>query len=131
MSESSERRELERRLRDAATTAVGGVDPGALAERAEAIDGVPVLAARVEVPDAKALLDVADRVKGRLGAGVIVLGTAGDGRVHLVASVAPSVVERGVRAGQIVKLAAEMTGGGWRRARHHGPGRRARPVTPG
>ncbi len=106
-----ERRELERRLR-AGVAGATGVDAAALAARAEAIDGVPVLAATVDVPDAKALLDVADRVKGRLGDGVVVLGTATDGRVHLVASVAPAVVQRGVRAGAIVKLAAEITGGG-------------------
>ena len=64
------------------------------------------------MPDAKTLLDVADRVKGQLGDGVVVLGTANGGRVHLVASVAPAVVQRGVRAGAIVKLAAEITGGG-------------------
>ena len=42
----------------------------------------------------------------------ILLGTAADGRVHLVASVAPALVERGVKAGAIVKSAAEVVGGG-------------------
>ena len=32
--------------------------------------------------------------------------------MHLVASVAPALVERGVRAGEIVKVAAQVTGGG-------------------
>ncbi len=40
------------------------------------------------------------------------LGTAADGRVHLVASVAPALVERGVKAGAVVKAAAEVVGGG-------------------
>ncbi len=106
-----ERRELERRLRTAAASA-NGVDPAALAAQAQDVGGVPVLAATVDVSDAKALLDLTDRVKGQLGDGVVVLGTASDGRVHLVASVAPEIVERGVRAGAIVKLAAEITGGG-------------------
>jgi len=73
---------------------------------------VRVLAARVDVPDAKALLDVMDRVKGRLQDAAIVLGAAGDGRVHLVASVAPALVERGLKAGEIVKVAAQRVGGG-------------------
>ena len=106
-----ERRELERALREGGGGA-GGVDAAALAAQAQSVDGVPVLAATVDVPDAKTLLDVADRVKGQLGDGVVVLGTANGGRVHLVASVAPAVVQRGVRAGAIVKLAAEITGGG-------------------
>ena len=33
-------------------------------------------------------------------------------RVHLVASVAPALVERGVKAGAVVKVAAEVVGGG-------------------
>ena len=56
---------------------------------------------------------LADRVKGKLGdTAAIVLGTAADGRVHLVAAVAPALVERGVKAGEIVKAAAQVAGGG-------------------
>jgi alanyl-tRNA synthetase len=32
--------------------------------------------------------------------------------VHLVAAVTPLLVERGVKAGEIVKVAAQVTGGG-------------------
>jgi alanyl-tRNA synthetase len=66
----------------------------------------------VDVSDEKALLDIADRLKARLGDAAIVLGSAGEGRVDLIASVAPSLVARGVRAGEIVKLAAQQVGGG-------------------
>jgi alanyl-tRNA synthetase len=90
----------------------GGVDPGQLAARAEQISGTAVLASAVEVADAKALLEVLDRVKGKLPGAAIVLGTAVDGRVHLVASVAPELVARGVKAGAVVKAAAEVVGGG-------------------
>jgi alanyl-tRNA synthetase len=41
-----------------------------------------------------------------------VLGSAGESRVDLIASVAPSLVARGVRAGEIVKIAAAEVGGG-------------------
>ncbi|HEV2771034.1 MAG TPA: alanine--tRNA ligase, partial [Solirubrobacteraceae bacterium] len=93
----------------------GAVEAGALAQRAEPVDGVPVLAEIVPGGDPKALLDLADRVKGRLGDAAVVLGTADDGppaRVHLVASVAPALVARGVRAGAVVKAAAQVAGGG-------------------
>jgi alanyl-tRNA synthetase len=40
------------------------------------------------------------------------LGTAADGRVHLVASVGPELVARGLSAGTVVKQAAEIVGGG-------------------
>ena len=76
-------------------------------------DGAVVLAEVVDAPDAKALMDIADRVKGKLGdAAAIVLGTVVDGRVHLVAAVTPALVERGVKAGEVVKVAAQIAGGG-------------------
>jgi alanyl-tRNA synthetase len=90
----------------------GGVDVDALAAQVEEIDGVKVLVAAVDGLDAKLLLDTVDRVKGRLGEAAILLGTAADGRVHLVASVAPELVARGVKAGAVVKAAAEVVGGG-------------------
>jgi alanyl-tRNA synthetase len=104
---------LQDQARKAAKSASNGAaDVGALAARASDVAGVKVLAEVVDAPDAKSLLETADRVKGRLGDAAIVLGCAADDRVHLVASVAPAVVERGVKAGAIVKAAAEVAGGG-------------------
>ena len=111
---AQERKRLEKAIRQAGAPG-GGVAAGeldALVAQAQEISGAAVLTAAVEVSDAKALLDVVDRAKGRLGAAAILLGTAADGRVHLVASVAPELVERGVRAGAVVKAAAEVVGGG-------------------
>ena len=100
-----------RTAKDAATVPV--VDTDALAARAARVDGARVVAETVPAPDAKALVVVADQVKGKLGdAGVVVLGTAVDGRVHLVVAVAAGLVARGVRAGAVVKVAAEVVGGG-------------------
>jgi alanyl-tRNA synthetase len=106
-----ERRQLEKQLKQGVGPG-GGVDVEELAARAEQLEGASVLTAQVQAADAKSLLDVLDRVKGRLDHGAILLGTAADGRVHLAASVAPELVERGLRAGSIVKGAAEIVGGG-------------------
>ena len=90
-----------------------GLDVDALAQRAVETAGALVLVESVSVPDAKVLLGVADRVKGKLaGDAVVVLGAAIEGRVALVVSVAPALVERGLRAGEIVKVAAAIVGGG-------------------
>jgi alanyl-tRNA synthetase len=111
---SQERRRLEKALQDGAGPAVnaGGVDVQALAAQAEEIAGARVLLATVEVMDATALLEVVDRLKGQLPDAAILLGAATDGKVHLVASVAPALVQRGVKAGAVVKAAAEVVGGG-------------------
>ncbi len=104
-------RELEARVRRGAA-GNGAVDVDALAAEAMKTAGVNVLAAAVEVADGQALLELADRLKSKLGDAAIVLGRAGEGRVDLVASVAPALVARGVRAGEIVKVAAAAVGGG-------------------
>jgi alanyl-tRNA synthetase len=104
-------RELERAARQGGA-GNGAIDVERLASAAGEVDGARVLAAAVEGVDGKTLLDLADRLKARLGDAAIVLGSAGEGRVDLIASVAPSLVARGVRAGEIVKLAAVEVGGG-------------------
>jgi alanyl-tRNA synthetase len=109
-----ERRELEKALKavSGARDASGGMDIDELAARVRDVAGVQLLSAIVEVQDAKALLDIADRLKGRLDDGAVVLGAAVDGRAHLLVSVAPALVARGVKAGAVVKAAAEAVGGG-------------------
>ena len=108
-----ERRELAKRASSGVAIArADAIDIDDLAAQAALVDGVPVLASAVDVDDAKALLTLADRLRGRLGDAAIALGTVADGRAHLLVSIAPALVERGVKAGAIVKLAAEKVGGG-------------------
>jgi alanyl-tRNA synthetase len=110
---AEERKRLEKTLREGGAAGDGTpIDIDALAAQADEIGGSPVLATTIEVADPKALLDVVDRLKGRLADGAIVLGAAVDGRAHLVASVAPALVKRGLKAGDVVRAAAEVVGGG-------------------
>jgi alanyl-tRNA synthetase len=91
----------------------GGVDADGLVDAAEDVSGVKVLTAAVpDVSDAKALLALSDRVAQKLGDAAVVLGAAVDGRVHLVVQSTPSAVERGIKAGDVVRAAAEVVGGG-------------------
>ena len=106
----SRSRELERATRRDRTE--DAVDVDQLASAAVDRDGARVLVTKVQAPDGKTLLEIADRLKNKLGDAAIVLGSTGENRVDLVASVSPSLVERGVRAGEIVKLAAAEVGGG-------------------
>jgi len=105
------REELERERRSAGA---GEIEKrvaklaGAAGERA----GVKVLAARCDAPDAQALLDLSDRLKSRLGDAAVVLGSASDGRVHLVANFTRTATERGLSAVEVVRKAAAEVGGG-------------------
>jgi alanyl-tRNA synthetase len=100
----AERKALEKQLREGASTDID-VEPVDIA-------GVQAVFAQVEA-DAKALPDIADRLRGKLGdPAVVVLGAAGDGKVALLVSASPGAVERGIKAGAVVKAAAAMVGGG-------------------
>jgi len=110
----AELRDRAKQAAKAVSDGAGAVDAAALAATATLIDGAEVVATIVTgAGAAKDLADIADRVKGSLGAqSATVLGTVIDGRVHLVAAVTPELVARGVRAGAIVKAAAQVAGGG-------------------
>jgi alanyl-tRNA synthetase len=101
-------KELERKPRADAPKA----DADALAAEAEEAGGVRVLVKALPDTDPSSLRDISDTVRQKLGDAVVMLGSATDGRVHLVANVAPSVVERGVKAADLVKAAAPIVGGG-------------------
>ncbi|HEY1236483.1 MAG TPA: alanine--tRNA ligase [Candidatus Binatia bacterium] len=76
-----------------------------------AVNGAKVLISRVDNLDAKQLRDIADRLKEKLGSGVIVLASAGAGNVNLVATVSKDLIKR-YHAGNIIKELAAMLGGG-------------------
>jgi alanyl-tRNA synthetase len=106
---------LNERVRDLQREPRGGPDRGTaerLVSGAEELAGMKVVVQAVEAPDAKALLELSDAVRQRLGDAAVVLGSAVDGRVHLVANFAPSAVERGLKAGDVVRAAAQVAGGG-------------------
>jgi len=82
-----------------------------LAAGAVEIDGAKVVAARLDGVDAKALRTAVDRLKEKLGRGVIVLGGAdAEGKVTLVAGVTADLTAR-VKAGELAAQAAARVGG--------------------
>jgi alanyl-tRNA synthetase len=92
-----------------------GPDPEqaeALAGCAGAIAGVRVITEIADADDPRDLLALSDQLRQKLGDSAVVLGAAAEGRVHLVANFAPSLVERGLNAGDVIGVAAEIVGGG-------------------
>ena len=104
-------KQLEKQVK-AAGAAGGGVDEEALVAGAVALDGAHLVATVVDGVSGQSLLELGDRIRARLGDAAVVLGAASDDKVDLVALVAPALVERGVKAGEIVRIAAPLVGGG-------------------
>jgi alanyl-tRNA synthetase len=81
-----------------------------LVSQAVEVKGTRVLAATLEGADAKALRDTLDRLKDKLKSAAIVLATAQDGKVSLVAGVTADLTGR-VKAGELVNHVAQQVGG--------------------
>ena len=84
---------------------------GDLLERAVDVNGRRVLAARADVDGKDALRQMGDRLRDRMGSGVVVLGAVIDGRPSLLAMVTPDLVAQGVKAGDIVRETAAIVDG--------------------
>ena len=75
------------------------------------INGVKVLAKRVEIENPSQLRDLADKFKTRLGSGVLLLGAESNGKALLISMVTDDLTKT-FKAGNIVKTAAGIVGGG-------------------
>ena len=106
--------EVERSRKEAAATQRDASRRQAdeLLDEVRQVDGVSVLAAQASVPTVEALREMGDRLRDKMGSGIVVLGGVFDDRPTLVAMVTKDLVSRGYRAGEIVQAAAKLMGGG-------------------
>jgi alanyl-tRNA synthetase len=74
------------------------------------VNGVKVLALHLQDFDRKGLRSFVDTAKDRLGSGVVVVGTAEDDKVALVAGVTKDLTDR-ISAGLLMGKLAALTGG--------------------
>ncbi|KGJ93470.1 alanine--tRNA ligase [Thalassotalea sp. ND16A] len=81
-----------------------------LISQAIAINGVNTLIADVAGSDPKALREMVDDLKNKLGTGIVMLGLANGEKVSLIAGVTKDLVGK-VKAGDLVKMVAEQVGG--------------------
>ncbi len=76
------------------------------------VDGIKLLALRVEAPDMEALRSMGDRYRDKIGSGVIVLGALIKSKPNFLAMVTPDLVARGLSADHLIKEVAKVAGGG-------------------
>jgi alanyl-tRNA synthetase len=81
-----------------------------MASQAVDIEGIKVLAARLEGGDAKSLRETVDQLKNKLGAAAVVLATVEGDKVSLAAGVTKDETKR-IRAGDLVNHVAQQVGG--------------------
>ncbi len=83
---------------------------GDAVSEARLVDDVRVLAKRVDGMDQKELRDFGDKLRDRLGSGILALGSAKDDKVSLIVMVTKDLTKR-FHAGQLIKDLAVILGG--------------------
>jgi alanyl-tRNA synthetase len=102
-------RELQREV-DALQGKLNAAQSGDLLSQVKTVAGVGLLAVQVQVADIKALRDMADQLRDKLGSGVLVLGAELDGKANLLVAVTKDLVDR-FKAGDLVGKLAPIVGG--------------------
>jgi len=80
------------------------------AEKIKEVKGIKVLAHRVDNLDRSQMRTLVDQLRDKVGSGVVVLGSATDGRVALIAGVTKDLTSR-VQAGKVIAQVAQKVGG--------------------
>lgn len=90
--------------------ASGSIDE--ILESAKQIDGVNVIAYKLQNLDMDSLRNLGDKLKDKLESYFIVLASSKEDKVSLIAIASEDAVKKGVHAGKIIKEVAQITGGG-------------------
>ena len=85
---------------------------GNVMDQAVEVKGTKLLATSVDGVDMNGLRDLGDQLKDKLGEGVVVLLSAQDGKVNMIAMATDGAVKAGAHAGNLIKGIAALVGGG-------------------
>lgn len=104
-----EKRELEKEIENLKGK-LAAKDSGDLISETKEINGVKVLAVEVNIADAKTLRDFGDKLRDKLGSGVILLGSKAGEKAMLLCMVTKDLTGK-YHAGNIIKELAPLVGG--------------------
>ena len=85
---------------------------GDITDRMQQVGDLSFLAVAVPDVDMNGLRDLGDDLKAKMGEGVVVLASAKDGKVSLIAMATDGAVKKGAHAGNLIKGIAGLVGGG-------------------
>lgn len=83
-----------------------------MTDQVENINGVNVLTAQIDTGNMNQLRNMVDDLKKELQSAVILLAMENKGKVQLIAGVTDDLVKRNLHAGNLIKQAAQICGGG-------------------
>ena len=98
-------REIDQLRMKSASSSVASVD-----DKIKDVKGVKVLAHRVDNLERPQMRTLIDQLRDKMGSGVVVLGSANDGKVALIAGVTKDLTNR-IQAGKVIGQVAQKVGG--------------------
>src|SRR5690625_2300212 len=107
----SEMDQLEK-ANDSLSAKLANFEVYSLVDEVETVQDIKLLAQKVSATDMNQLRKMVDDFKQTLGSGVILLAAEKDNKVLLSAGVTKDLIDRGLHAGQLIKGAATLCGGG-------------------
>ena len=104
-------KDLEKKLRTLEQKLIAGNGAGVDAEQVHDAGGTKVITRKLEGVDAKALREIADRLRDKYRSAVVALGSdLGDDKVAILVAVTSDLTDR-IKAGDLVKQVAPLIGG--------------------
>ena len=85
---------------------------GDVMNQVEEVNGMKVLATKVEGVDMNGLRELGDQLKEKIGEGIVVIASNVDGKVNLMATATDGAMKAGAHAGNLIKEIAKLVGGG-------------------
>ncbi len=85
-------------------------ESASLSSKAVDVKGIKLLVSELSDVEPKMLRTMVDDLKNQLGSTVIVLGTAAEGKVSLIAGVSKDLTDR-IKAGELIGMVAQQVGG--------------------
>ena len=76
------------------------------------VNGMKVLATKVDGVDMNGLRELGDQLKEKIGDGIVVIASNVDGKVNLMATATDAAMKAGAHAGNLIKEIAKIVGGG-------------------
>lgn len=91
---------------------LSNVEASSILDQVDSINDIQLLAQKVNVKDMNQLRNMVDDLKQKLGSGIILLAAENNQKVQLAAGVSKDLIQRGLHAGNLIKQAAQVCGGG-------------------
>lgn len=111
LAQGQQIKEKEKEISDLKAKLVQGAEDD-IVNSAIDVKGIKLATASLKDLDANSLRDLGDKVRNKLGLGVVVLASEINGKVNLIVMATKNSLDKGVHSGKIIKEVAQVVNGG-------------------